>query len=1513
LLAFDVPAGIWDNSFDGFGLQITNVASADRVGTSALQPDGKIIVAGSVTESSGSQGSQTIALVRYLKNGQPDTSFGHSGVVVLDPALMIDQVYGAAVDRNPGSPFNGDIVVAGYSTDPAQQHELALVRFQSNGVLDTSFGTAGVVLDTRESNATGLALVIGPDDKIAVLGASNWSSASAVPFLERFNTDGTPDPGFGAGGQPVLPFGNVPAALRGGLALDAGGNIVVAGIENASASSSTIMVARITPAGQPDLSFGTNGLAITVVQPFDSINVPINVQGVAIDPSRGIVVAGTAESFFDGSPSSSGFWATRYDQFGKLDPSFNNGSLQFVSFPPSGPATFSDCSSLALEPDGKVVLAGETPATPDGYGSTQENIALARLNTDGSLDESFGEGGQVVEDNGGGELSSELPSVLVQPDGNIVTAFTYAKQDPRLPYSEFGVERFFGQVGSSGLGTATIAAGIYKEDFVDGGNPTKPTLDNSMVFQHWLWDNSQLSLDRLDVAQGHGWDIKPVSSGGAFGLQEGFIGSSPAAVDAITFPNLRPDVRVGLASVDVSDSAGADVTFVGANGSYTFVVTRSKQTAAAGEAQVLQGDPLDPTLELGPIREIILASPDATFSNIQIVVIPGQGPLDDFVTAAPGTSTAIDVLTHAEAEAPAAGLQLPLQLIGTPGPPSLPGSTTAQSGNQIIYSNTQGAGPGVHPTDAFTYTVQDASNTTATGTVYITIDTPPTISVTPDPPAEVASPGPGWEYKHGTLGPLTGVVILADAEHDPLMLTVDDQLSAGKVTLSHSPGSYQYTYSYAPPTTYAYDPTTGVAQSVSAIVGNDQFTFVASDGLTSTEFTVPFFVVAPGDSPPLVGNLQFAVPENVGVSYYASNHMSPLDVPGLVHFAAPGALWTATDPDGDPLRALADPADPPQNGKLELFPDGSFNYTPRKNFAGMDRFGFFANDGYLSSVDPVNNTVVQPSFVTIYVTKHVSASVNLDLSYAFDGVSAVGFGLPQPIKIPAPANWSITGVRPLPVDEYVADNSVDTMFKYDYILVKSIYANDMIASNVLTAFDVAGVKMSPPGSNYFTTEDFGTGDHTFDLSKIQAPLSVLKGGNLDLSFTYCTVADFGIHGTPPEPYLGNFATVHLVIDGYRDVAPFDTGYGAGALLAPPGTSFSGASASPVPADASAPSDLIVPWIISFGLNLLDGQPHDTPATAVEVTIILPARAPHFTTYYKAEINPLNLTYHWYPFMYDPAHGHPTGAEILTDPSNGQQTIILHLEDGALGDLDHTVNGSIWDPAAPSAFTNPAQNFVASVYEDVLGRGPSTAEMASWVKKLEQGESRLKVAQTIWSSTEHRLLQIQAWSTQFLGHPATAAEQAQWLNLLRRGKGEIAVEQSILTSPEYLRAHPTPASFAAGLAHDVLHEAGSPINPAQGHGGQISRGSLAHQVLISSTAAAILAQEDAIAFLGRPATTQQKLADLSALRSSSRAPEQLAEQILASDAFYQFVNSALPANSVAAHAERHVHKTTGRGR
>ncbi len=128
------------------------------------------------------------------------------------------------------------------------------------------------------------------------------------------------------------------------------------------------------------------------------------------------------------------------------------------------------------------------------------------------------------------------------------------------------------------------------------------------------------------------------------------------AIDAITFPNLVEGVDVAFASVDVDVPQGqATVTFVGANGSYTVgsVALGYNQTFAAGESHVLEGDILNPTLELGPIREIILSfATTSSWGKVQILTIPREGPLDEFVTKRPPSTpttivpTTFDLLPH---------------------------------------------------------------------------------------------------------------------------------------------------------------------------------------------------------------------------------------------------------------------------------------------------------------------------------------------------------------------------------------------------------------------------------------------------------------------------------------------------------------------------------------------------------------------------------------------------------------------------------------------------------------------------------------------------------------------------------------------------------------------------------------------------------------------------------------------------------------------------------------------------
>jgi hypothetical protein len=111
LLAGSLPAGSLDPGFNSAGWVTAQVGTADAGGAGALQPDGKIVVAGSVHLSSG---TDTIALLRYLPDGRLDTTFGpaRSGIVALDPGLKIDAAHAIAVVHDPGGPDDGDIVVA---------------------------------------------------------------------------------------------------------------------------------------------------------------------------------------------------------------------------------------------------------------------------------------------------------------------------------------------------------------------------------------------------------------------------------------------------------------------------------------------------------------------------------------------------------------------------------------------------------------------------------------------------------------------------------------------------------------------------------------------------------------------------------------------------------------------------------------------------------------------------------------------------------------------------------------------------------------------------------------------------------------------------------------------------------------------------------------------------------------------------------------------------------------------------------------------------------------------------------------------------------------------------------------------------------------------------------------------------------------------------------------------------------------------------------------------------------
>jgi len=241
--------GVLDTGFGTGGIVITG--SFDGSGV-AIQADGKIVCAGSSSNGSNND----FAVVRYNINGTLDTGFDIDGIVKTDFASSNDNGYSVAIQTD------GKIVVAGSSTSD-RITAIAVVRYNSNGTLDSDFGTGGKVTTAiGSSNDCALSVAIQADGKIVVAGFSLNGSYYDLAVV-RYNSDGTLDTAFGTGGIVVLHGES--GYLGNSVAIQADGKIVVAGIKKFPDAnlSGNFLVVRYNSNGTLDSDFGTDGIVYT--------------------------------------------------------------------------------------------------------------------------------------------------------------------------------------------------------------------------------------------------------------------------------------------------------------------------------------------------------------------------------------------------------------------------------------------------------------------------------------------------------------------------------------------------------------------------------------------------------------------------------------------------------------------------------------------------------------------------------------------------------------------------------------------------------------------------------------------------------------------------------------------------------------------------------------------------------------------------------------------------------------------------------------------------------------------------------------------------------------------------------------------------------------------------------------------------------------------------------------------------------------------------------------------------
>jgi uncharacterized delta-60 repeat protein len=383
---FPTAPGSLDKCFGAGGKKTTAIGtSTDQAHALAIQSDGKIVVAGH-----GNFPEWNFTLARYNHNGSLDTSFGTGGKV---RTLVGSRSWANALAIQS----DGKIVVAGFSSN-GSNYDFALVRYNPNGSLDTSFGTGGkVTTDFNSSNDIAASLAIQSDGKIVLAGHSGGSPSHFA--LARYNPNGSLDTSFDGDGKLTTAFSVVESSLASALAIQSDGKIIAAGYY-ANVGNRNFALVRYNPNGSLDTSFDSDGKVTTDFNSSSDI-----AASLAIQNDGRIVVAGTSASSLNAD-----FALARYNLNGSLDTSFGTGGKVTTDFN-SGNDTAYD---LAIQSNGRIVVAGQIKI---GSGSDW-NFALVRYNLNGSLDTGFGTNGKVTTDFGPDYSTAE--ALAIQSNGKIV-------------------------------------------------------------------------------------------------------------------------------------------------------------------------------------------------------------------------------------------------------------------------------------------------------------------------------------------------------------------------------------------------------------------------------------------------------------------------------------------------------------------------------------------------------------------------------------------------------------------------------------------------------------------------------------------------------------------------------------------------------------------------------------------------------------------------------------------------------------------------------------------------------------------------------------------------------------------------------------------------------------------------------------------------------------------------------------------------------------------------------------
>ncbi len=441
--AFAQPGSL-DNNFDADGLKMIDLSGSDLGYDIAVQDDGMILICGTTTANP----TLDIVVIRLQPDGSFDNSFGISGIATINFNDGLDNVRALAIQSD------GKIVIVGSTGNDA-----AIARLNVDGSLDNTFSFDGMLtLPIGTSVDNGNNVVIMPDGKIVVVGGA-WEGSGFNVAVVRLNPDGSLDNTFSFDGMLTTDInGSSDAAFD--VYVDATGKVTIGGYTNDIITKPLLL--RYNSDGTLDNSFGSNGEVVV-----DLGSEAGSFLGIAVIGSGEILAAGKI-----GSGDQSEFLIARFLPDGSLDNSFSFDGL-------AGSDVFGDedqAFDLLVQPDGKILSCGYA-SNPD------RNMALLRLNEDGTPDSGFGTNGIVTNHP---TSFDHLSAIALQPDGKIV-----ATGSAGSPERDIVVARYISGI-NIGIGEVDVYLGstlIYPN----------PILNNNVVIEYELMEARSVSIELFDL------------------------------------------------------------------------------------------------------------------------------------------------------------------------------------------------------------------------------------------------------------------------------------------------------------------------------------------------------------------------------------------------------------------------------------------------------------------------------------------------------------------------------------------------------------------------------------------------------------------------------------------------------------------------------------------------------------------------------------------------------------------------------------------------------------------------------------------------------------------------------------------------------------------------------------------------------------------------------------------------------------------------------------------------------